>query len=565
MRASPRRSLAWLSAPVLLVLGACTPTLSLEDRPPPCLDGYFPCAATGRCVKIPGAEPEVDSQGKVQVDRRISCEFLADEVRQGGSLAVAVPGATAESRTTARSASGELMVSVRGTFVDVVANHGATTGFVPDHRVTITSTIAGAEYIREFYVIVSPISVSPKGSDENPGTERAPFRTFREAVRWAASGDIIVVGNDEWGRPAEPEETRTIVVPAGVTVSGRVPTTPRLRSLDPSAPKKIEDPPRSPPAFLLMPLALEGSATLVNLDLVHRLTIDTPDAIVTLSNTAVHAGVTVTRKATHATLSMTGASRIYTNDEWLSPVLFESDDGTLSLSDLTNIDHGPLTAQVPVLWLKGQRQHLKVNGPVRIQSVSYPVAIQIDEAETVEIDGPPVPAEKGPDLNILGQVKIVGNGSMVSVKHARFALGERGSGIHFADEGAGASMTIEQCEFSAEGIVQDTPLGAVTVRGSAFSGFTRSAIHVLRGTLDLGTEKQPGKNAFLSASEPGIDDPAVALWIETPASLSGRVTSSASTYDGNNPGPCQILGPTPKESVVRGMWKLADKVAIDFY
>src|SRR5678816_1157939 len=98
MRATPRQSPALLAPAVLaLLLGACTPSLRLEKRPPPCVDGWSPCMSTGYCVEAAQLAHDVCPVGL--------------DVTQGGKLTIDVPGATAETLINVRTSSEDFTLS----------------------------------------------------------------------------------------------------------------------------------------------------------------------------------------------------------------------------------------------------------------------------------------------------------------------------------------------------------------------------------------------------------------------------------------------------------------------
>lgn len=574
MRVSPRRSPAWLACPPLLVLGlvACAPSSSLENLPPPCVSGYVACGSTGFCMKK-------SDDAEAELARERKCGYLNQEVRQGGTIVIDVPGATPDQLPTPTTDSPDLIATARAdgarVVIDLQARHGAALGDVADHKVKIPAMIAGHLYPREFVVLVQAISASPKGSDENAGSESEPFRTFRKAASVAETGDTIVLRNDDFGRASEPNEKQEIVIPAGVTVRGQVPQH-QVSNVQGAGPRAMDDGDAPTMATgqlvdqtlrtkLGMPLTLAGGATLDNLDIAHRLTITAEQVTVTVNDTSVAGGITVAKGANNATLSITGESRVITDDKTPNPVIVDADDATLAISGSTYIDHGPALAVAPVLMLSGRRQHLKIRDDARIQSINSPVAIQVVDAQTVEIDGR---FDVAPRLRILGRVEIGGVDSMVTVMNASFALGVTGSGIVFKAGGESSSMRIEHSLFAGEGIVLDGGLHTkVTLRDTKFTDFSRNAIRVVAGHLDLGTKTESGDNRFKTNIETTTDPDApipVALQIDALAG-EANVSSSGTTYDGFNPGRCDILGPTLKESVVRGFVKIANEIMIEFF
>jgi hypothetical protein len=560
----------------LLVLGvlACAPASSLENLPPPCIGGYSPCATTGLCVPK-GADVEAEAK------RERECGYLDREVRQGGSLVVAVPGASASNLPKVTTGSPDLIATPRivgkVVVVDVAARHGAALGDIPDHQVTIAATIGGRLYERTFVVLVQAIAASPEGDDANVGSESEPFRTFRKAASVAERGDTIFLRNDYLGRASEPAETGEISITAGVTVRGQVPSHDRSSGTGaaPASDTMTSDVRGGMNGTILsMPIKLAGSATLDNLRLAKRLTIQTPDATVLLNDVAAYGGITVSASANHATVGLTGSSTVQTDSattpEGLeipnNPILFEADDATLSIDGATVVQHGnaPGNAFVPVPALKlvGRRQHLGLGGVVRIHGLKGPVAIQIDDAQTVEITG----RDQKPDrLTILGRVDITGVDSMVTVTNATFARGIDGSGIVFKGAGNTSSMLIEDTVFGDEGIVIDGLQSKVTVRRTEFQEITTSGIRLMSGTLDLGTALEAGKNKFWMKDNTNPDHPIpVALQIDADEG-EAIVTSSASTYQGMDPGRCAVTGPLLKESIVRGFVKIANAITIEFF
>jgi hypothetical protein len=536
---------------MLLGMGACTPAGSLEGLPPPCVSGYAACAASGVCVR------KLDDADK-ELERERQCSYLEREVRQGGSLVIAVPGARPDQLPKVTTGSPKLIATPRavgnGVVVDLQVQHAAPLGDVPDHKVTIESTIAGAPYKREFFVLVQAIAASPDGLDTNEGSENSPFRTFRKAASVAERGDTIVLRNDKFGLPSEPNEKEAIVLPAGVTVHGQVP---RVQA-PADAPAASEEPYRPIPTKLGMPIQLAGGATLDNLAILHRLAVTTAGSTLALNDVEATGGIAVAASAESARVIISGGSIVTTTTE-PNPILVEADDATLSISGNANIGHGQAVMAAPVIQFTGRRQHLAVSGDVRIQNINSAVTIQLDDAQTVEIEG-----RAGGALRVLGRVEIAGVDSMVTVKNAEFTEGiDNGSGITFKGGGASA-LRIEDSKFQGGGVTLDGAALKATVRRTTFGAITHNAIRLLAGALDLGTKDEAGGNRFSTKIDAPLDMVPVALQIDA---LEGAatVTASASTFDGSNPGPCQIVGPTPKETIVRGFWRIANRVAIDFY
>lgn len=539
---------------MLLGMGACTPAGSLEGLPPPCVSGYTPCASSGLCVR------KLDDADK-ELARERQCNYFGREVRQGGSLVIAVPGAKPDRLPKVTTGSPKLIATPRavgdGVVVDLQVQHAAPLGDVPDHKVTIDATIAGAPYKREFFVLVQAIAASPDGLDTNDGSESSPFRTFRKAASVAERGDTILLRNDKFGLPSEPTEKDVIVLPAGVTVHGQVPRVQAPADAG-AAPMAFEEPYRPIPTKLGMPIQLEGQATLDNLAILHRLAVTAAGSTLALNDVEATGGIAVAASAESARLIISGGSVVTTTTE-PNPILVEADDATLSISGNANIGHGQALMAAPVIQFTGRRQHLAVSGDVRIQNINSAVTIQLDDAQTVEIEGRADGA-----LRVLGRVEIVGVDSMVTVKNAEFTEGiDSGSGITFKGDGASA-LRVEDSKFQGGGITLDGAALKATVRRTTFGAITHNAIRLLSGALDLGTKDEPGGNTFSTRRDTPLDVIPVALQIDA---LEGAatVTSSASTFDGSNPGPCQILGPTPKETIIRGFWRIANRVAIDFY
>jgi hypothetical protein len=307
-----------------------------------------------------------------------------------------------------------------------------------------------------------------------------------------------------------------------------------------------------------MPIQLAGGATLDNLAILHRLAVTTAGSTLALNDVEATGGIAVAASAESARVIISGGSIVTTTTE-PNPILVEADDATLSISGNANIGHGQAVMAAPVIQFTGRRQHLAVSGDVRIQNINSAVTIQLDDAQTVEIEG-----RAGGALRVLGRVEIAGVDSMVTVKNAEFTEGiDNGSGITFKGGGASA-LRIEDSKFQGGGVTLDGAALKATVRRTTFGAITHNAIRLLSGALDLGTKDEAGGNRFSTKIDAPLDMVPVALQIDA---LEGAatVTASASTFDGSNPGPCQIVGPTPKETIVRGFWRIANRVAIDFY
>lgn len=568
MEASPRRSPARLVTCLpLLALGlvACgSSSTSLENLPPPCIKGYSACASTGLCVR---KKDDAEEEFK----REQACRYRT--VRQGGSLVIEVPGATADRLPLVTSASPELIaerrVVGRSVVVDLRAHHGARLGEVPEHKVTIASQIGGRPYERELQVLVQAIAASPDGNDEAEGSESQPFRTFRKAASVAGDEDTILLRNDN-GYPSEPDERDLIVVPAGVTVRGQVPRKEQKRDGGTAEGGSGDDaggllpvPTGGTGAILGMPIALAGGATLDNLVLTRHLVISAPDEKVTLNDVEAWDGLSLAPSATKAELVISGASKVKTDKRYAprsNPILVEADDTALSIGGSTEVDHDTGLAMAPAIKVSGRRHSLKVDGDALIQGITHPVAIQLDDAKAVKIDG------RAPDaLTIRGRVEIAGTNATVDVNNAYFPRGNNGgSGIKLTGTGETSRMQIAHSSFQGEALILAGVKSRTIIRNSTFADITGWAIRLESGALDLGTPTEPGKNRFWTKDE---WDPAV-----TPVALrvdakvgEGSVTSSASSYDGWSPGELEVPGPRKDAEVQRGFVRIEDDITIFFF
>src|ERR1700690_1501094 len=122
MRATPTPGLSRLArfalTPLaLLGIGACTPQLDLDNRPPPCLAGQIVCPSSGTCMT------------PAQVKDESFCKQYIT-VRQGASNVVPVPGFSPAD--VAITSSADVVTSVvpsgAGAAILVSAPHGTLPG-----------------------------------------------------------------------------------------------------------------------------------------------------------------------------------------------------------------------------------------------------------------------------------------------------------------------------------------------------------------------------------------------------------------------------------------------------
>jgi hypothetical protein len=306
-----------------------------------------------------------------------------------------------------------------------------------------------------------------------------------------------------------------------------------------------------------------GRATLDNLVLTRHLVISKSSKQVTLNDVEAWDGVSVAKSATHATLMISGESKIKTDKRYAprpNPILVEANDAILSIGGGAAVDHGTGLAMAPAIKVSGLRHHLKLGGDAIIQGITYPVAIQIDDAKDVEIDG------RAPtSLTIRGRVEIGGTDATVTVKNAYFPRGNNGgSGIKLQGDGETSWMRIERSSFQGEGLVLAGPKSRTVIRGTTFEDITGWAIRLDSGALDLGTLTEPGGNRFWTRDEwdPAITP--VALRIDAQAGQ-GSVTSSTTSYDGWSPGELVVPGPRTDDKVQRGFVRIEDRITINFW
>jgi hypothetical protein len=495
---------------------ACVPSLSLENRPPPCISGYSVCPSTGFCIS----------------DEQLSADPLACQVtvRQGGSVLVPVPGG--DLQTVSVPTAQELVPTLKtagdgSVLVEVQAPHGTA---IAQHHVAIVLSAGGVRYARDLVVNVSAITVSPSGGDaQDAGTPARPFRTLRRATAFAAARDTITLGNDVNGLPAEVSDGIPVRVPAGVTLLGR----------DVGGTQ------------LPLPLQLLGDAAFSTLRIGPEVTIDEPHSRVTFWNAMLSAGIIVGERAVGTQLTVAGPDTEIRNDHTQHNALqVTADEAVVTISDGARV-LSTMNAVQPV-YLSGRGQSLSLSD-TKIDSVQGTVAITVAGDAVVNLGRP------GTVTTVVGKVEL-GPLSTATVSDTEFFPSLAVGGISFQ----GASLDVRRCKFtSTQGIEQDAKNSTVAVRDSTFSNYASFAYHLIHGQLDLGTDSDPGNNQFNRGDALFSGFGPFALLIDaSPLFGTTPVTASHTTFDGKTPISCEVMGPDTHK---QGWWEITDHVAIDFY
>jgi hypothetical protein len=538
MRANGRRSLAWLSAPFLLTLAACTPELSLDNRRPPCATGYVPCDSTGACVlpspPLPAAQ---------------NCP-VGYTIRQGALVTVPLPGASASQIDI--TAQADLVATVRtptgggDAYLEVQAPHGTIPGDETvdgDARfVDIATKIAGVPK-RHVRVVVSAITVTPSGDNAAAGTGEAPYRTFAQALNVVGAGDTIEFQNGVDIDPAG------LTIPAGIILSGRdqldVDASP-----DGGLPTSATSAGALPPiTYIAVPLTLLGNAEFTNVLLIQRLHITAPGSHVELIGASCASGIEVEASAVGAFLSISGASSIIgsaTADE--NPLFVSADAANVSIENGADIVGGG--ADLESIHMGGDKQTLVVGSLSIVQNSVGTIAIR---------DTGPSNKEALYGSTIYGRVDVLGANAQMDINSGVFRTGQDTvGGVVFQ----GSSMTVTGAYFYSQGIVQNSPTSMVKVRYTTFSGYLDQGYHLLAGYADLGSASDMGNDTFTSPMVGGASVP-TALVIDAPAQPNNGMSVSAGTFDAPPPpAPCEFRGPNAKAP---GLYSILNDVPLDFY
>jgi hypothetical protein len=547
MRASPRRSSARLSPLAVLVIAACAPPFDLNGRPPPCLDHYTLCDATGICL-ADGASSATPDGGSSSAG---TCP-IGYTLRQGGTYLIPAPFARLEDIASVSSSSdvtAKPTVAADGSIgVLVTAHHGATLGALDDalkeRQVTITSAAGGAAATRHVMIYVSPIAaVAPDqgGNATNQGTIDSPFATFAQAASVAESGDTIYLRNGGSSVPGVGNTADGAVVKLqdDVTVEGHDGLT-------------VEE--ESGQTELTMEVDLVGGATLSNITLDgHRLVVTTPGSQLVLQNSYIDEGITLDAKASVESADATPTNlHVYggglKNDGvTLSPLWVAADGATVTIENMARIGRSggtdPTTAAV---LFEGHGQTLTILDAAVVQNINGP-AIRLSGQVHLEVN----------DASLQGGVEILDPASTAQLIGANLSLAENVGEIHFG----GATLDIENGIFAGLAVVQDNPSSHVTMRHSSVSNYTQVGYHLLAGTLDLGTDSDQGNNFFKStAPASGVLAQPTALLVESP--LDGvAVTSSVTSYDSVTPGMCELTA----EHGWPGIVTITQAAKVDFF
>jgi hypothetical protein len=388
MRESPWRSFArLLVASAVVAVGACAPKLDLSNRPPPCVDGYSLCPATGACMlnstddTMPVRDPS-DPSIVLPMDCPSSVSVI-----QGGTVNLAAPGARLEDVTV--DGIGDLkatsIVDARGgVAIAVNAPHGSPEGEKfqgQDRFVTITTTLGGYAFVRRVLVVVSFITAAPGGSDDsNDGTVGRPFATLGKAASVAAGLDTIAIlgaGKGQTSTNLPGSGVGTVMIPDGVTIVG----TPVI-DVDPNA--------ENAPITISVDLELLGDATLTNLDLAPRLTLRKAGHHVSLANDLLERGLTISREAT-APPGTTGTSVEVATGTVVTlpqspksmpidgPLLVQADGASVTLGESAVVTMPEVQAASPLdaIRFEGTAQALSIAGSARIVNLDGGDALHV--------------------------------------------------------------------------------------------------------------------------------------------------------------------------------------------
>ncbi|HVR60615.1 MAG TPA: DUF1565 domain-containing protein [Polyangia bacterium] len=371
-------------------------------------------------------------------------------------------------------------------------------------------------------VTVTPINVAEHGSDSAAGTARSPFATLARALVSAGAGDTVVLGPGTFGEQRDPSSP--LKLPSSLTLEGAGKDMTRLSDA----------------------LVSAGDLTLQALTLDQALRINGEGSRTNLSAVSAdgaNVGFLVSEQAIGSTLVIGGATTI--NSSAGAAVESRGDRSTLRV-----IEHSTIAnlhdENGQAIRLTGNGQVLEINGST-INSVG-PDAV----TSTGKIDA------WVQDSSIQGLLGLMGLGSTAMVETTRFQISPAANaagGISFI----GAHLDVRDCSFQVVGLFQDSEdAGVVTVRGTKFEEYREPPVVLQRGTLDLGTATDPGRNQFKPVEQPG--EPPVALQVKAEPGTAS-VSCSMTTFSGDMPPAASVMGPAHS----RGMYEIDQMVPITFY
>jgi Protein of unknown function (DUF1565) len=515
MRATPTPGLSRLVLLALLALGACTPQLDLDNRPPPCVSGQEVCPTSGICMSAAAVK-----------DDKLCKQYVT--VRQGASNLVPVPGFSPADVTITSSADvvatlvPSMTGSMSGSTISVSAPHGTLPG---DRKITITTNVGGIAVTRDINVIVSQIAVRPDGDDQAAGTTDLPFQTLSKAASVAGNRDTVKLLNGAMstnGVPAESAGDPPVILPAGVTIEG-------------------ED------GNQIVPVRLkpQGSVSFDRVFLKERLMITVPRSTVSLHDVHAISGVTVAETAIGSSLEITGGSEILSDDVTSpgsdGPIVVRADGASLTLLWHSTIRPTGKEA-VDAVQMTGREQTFTM--------LDTDVWSALGGNRTLALDGPTMITVQRSTIN--GWVEINAPTADATIATTKFA---QSGGLMFR----GATLMVAGCKLDSVPIEQAAPGSTVRVRDSQFLNYGAFAYRLWNGHLDLGTKDDPGNNIFQKNA--GIAAGA-ALDIEEPPGGNNSVTVSASTFDMQPVGSFAAMGPTPPPA--NSIFYIANAVSISF-
>jgi hypothetical protein len=482
-------------------------------------------AAAAGCHGGPGATPVTDG---VTVSPSPTLRQGQDGVsivvtRAAGGLAAATTfdlGGLVVSRQ-AQSTDARLVLAVS-------VPHGVALG-----ARTLTFSEASGPVSVPDVLQVGAITSAAAGADTDLGTADAPFRTLKRAVEAAGPGDTIHLLAGVYD--GSTGETWNATAPPNLTIVGQSVTATRLVGPADGASAASTTALLAPAGLTLQNLRLTSFDTAVDAT--------GPGTLALHGVTVVGARATaVGADAAGVTVTIEGSSLASAQD-----TIRLGDACTSCTLDVTNTtldgsSTGGHTIEVSAMATgsKATLGLVDVRGDISV--IADAASLSVSDSSIKEIG-----TEARGTINFMG--------GALDVSNTKITLNADNFGINFGGKTLTASgVTIEGGHYGIYQLAGNVKLRGTKIRDYVFMGY-----YLAQGDLDLGTDTEPGNDAFSTTT---VGDLVFGLYID---GITHPVTSSNTTFNGVEP-PAGMQAAAPDQMVaVPGEYFLNFGAAISFW
>ena len=347
------------------------------------------------------------------------------------------------------------------------------------------------------------ISVSPRGADSNPGTASAPFRSLKQALLVAKTGDMVRLENGTYDQSSG--ETWAYAVPAGITITGQ----------------------DADQTVLQAPADAVGSG-LVALEAPSQLTVED------LSLVGFDVGLDV---AVPAQVSLRGV----VVQGGLMGVQVTASDSTLQVDDTTlSIVEGEGTALK--LFDTSQRSKLSLKSGTVTGGVFVAGSDAVVSITNTTIDGNSSNAA----------VNFSGATLDISGARIRSAAAPYGISLH------SGALSLEGTSVKGGNYALYQLAGSSKLRATQLFDYASIGLYFASGNLDLGTQTDAGNNSITGLA--GSTE-AFGIYVDTGTA---RVTSSNTSFDGVFP-PAGVVQAGMQEIAEPGEYFITPGQSMEFF